>query len=195
MSDHLQKLQLASLLAPGLTRRHLRLASVTAADGTALFSAANRKRTSFWVEGTGHDGIRRHFQMTVQRGRASADRDHVPLGIGEMGCLRSGASHLPLQPGFRRAPEAARAGGCILSRRWCGSNEIPSAHLRRIQKPNERHYLGPGPPSRHTHARAARRHYQSESADPGSYKNSLWQMDGRSVSRRATSYRTLPSIP
>jgi hypothetical protein len=39
--------------------------TVTAAHGSAILVAANRRRNSFWVEGTGHDGVRRHFQNGV----------------------------------------------------------------------------------------------------------------------------------
>src|SRR5205823_15027879 len=87
---HLQKLQLATTLAPGVTRRHLRLASVTAADGTALFVGANRKRTVFWVEGSGHDGIRRHFQMIVQRVGPAPTANTFPLVVAKWSAYEAG---------------------------------------------------------------------------------------------------------
>lgn len=89
MAD-LQRLQLASILAPGLTRRDLRLASVTAPDGTALFVAANRKRTSFWVEGTGHDGIRRHFQLVTQRVGPTPKRNRFPFVLAKWSVYENG---------------------------------------------------------------------------------------------------------
>jgi pretoxin HINT domain-containing protein len=100
---HLQRLQLASVLAPGLTRRDLKLASVTAADGSALFIAANRKRNSFWVEGTGHDGVRRHFQMVAQVAGPPPARDRFPHMINKWSVYENGRRIFRFSVSFSRA--------------------------------------------------------------------------------------------
>jgi hypothetical protein len=102
MTD-LSRLQLACVLAPGLTRRDLKLASVTAADGSALFVAANRKRNSFWVEGTGHDGVRRHFQMVAHVAGPPPGKDRFPYMINKWSVYENGRRIFRFSVSFSRA--------------------------------------------------------------------------------------------
>src|SRR5437867_3226499 len=65
--NRLELLQAAQLNANGASRRGLRLASVLASDGSALFVAADKARTNIWVEGAASDGIHRAFHLMSQR--------------------------------------------------------------------------------------------------------------------------------